>query len=51
MNQDRIIVALDVVLREGRASAVAAASICHFTQQTPLEAKHYLRDHGHNVRT
>ena len=37
-------------LEEGRASAVAAASIFHFTQQTPLEAKHFLRDHGVRVR-
>jgi cyclase len=29
-------------LREGKASAVAAASIFHYTQQTPLEAKRYL---------
>jgi cyclase len=34
----------------GKASAVAAASIFHFTQQTPLEAKLYLREHGINVR-
>jgi len=39
-----------VVLTETRVSAVAAASIFHFTQQTPLEAKHYLRDHGFRVR-
>ncbi len=38
------------VLKEGRVSAVAAASIFHFTQQTPLEAKRYLRDAGFNVR-
>jgi len=38
------------VLRAGRASAVAAASIFHFTHQTPLEAKRYLSDHGFNVR-
>ncbi len=37
-------------LLEGRASAVAAASIFHFTQQTPLEAKHYLHDRGIPVR-
>jgi cyclase len=37
-------------LREGKASAVAAASIFHFTQQTPLEAKRYLREQGFNVR-
>lgn len=34
----------------GGASAVAAASIFHFTEQTPLEAKHYLRDRGIPVR-
>jgi imidazole glycerol-phosphate synthase subunit HisF len=33
-------------LIEGGASAVAAASIFHFTEQTPLEAKHYLKDRG-----
>ncbi|WP_129671604.1 glycosyl amidation-associated protein WbuZ [Candidatus Chloroploca sp. Khr17] len=38
------------VLREGGASAVAAASIFHFTQQTPLEAKRYLHEHGFMVR-
>jgi imidazole glycerol-phosphate synthase subunit HisF len=32
------------------ASAVAAASMFHFTEQTPLEAKHYLRDRGIAVR-
>lgn len=31
----------------GRASAVAAASIFHFTEQTPIEAKKYLA--GHNI--
>ena len=29
-----------------RASAVAAASIFHFTEQTPLEAKKYLENKG-----
>jgi cyclase len=38
------------VLREGKASAVAAASIFHFTQQTPLEAKRYLAEQGFRVR-
>ena len=33
-------------LIEGGASAVAAARIFHFTEQTPLEAKHYLKDRG-----
>jgi cyclase len=37
-------------LRDGGASAVAAASIFHFTEQTPLEAKRYLGEHGINVR-
>lgn len=34
----------------GQASAVAAASIFHFTQQTPLEAKRYLAQKGIPVR-
>jgi cyclase len=38
------------VLREAHVSAVAAASIFHFTQQTPLEAKQYLRQRGFPVR-
>ena len=38
------------VLRDGKASAVAAASMFHFTEQTPLEAKHYLREQGFRVR-
>lgn len=33
-------------IKDGGASAVAAASIFHFTQQTPLEAKRYLKDNG-----
>ena len=37
-------------LREGGASDVAAASIFHFTEQTPLEAKRYLAAQGFNVR-
>lgn len=37
-------------IRDGGASAVAAASMFHFTQQTPLEAKHFLADHGIPVR-
>lgn len=32
------------------AAAVAAASIFHFTQQTPAEAKQFLREHGIPVR-
>ena len=38
------------VLREGCASAIAAASIFHFTHQTPLEAKAFLKNEGFNVR-
>ena len=34
----------------GGASAVAAGSIFHFTQQTPLEAKEYLATRGVPVR-
>lgn len=37
-------------LTEGNASAVAAASIFHFTEKTPLEAKHYLNEKGIHVR-
>ena len=35
---------------EGGASAVAAASIFHFTEQTPMEAKEHLRSRGVAVR-
>jgi cyclase len=38
------------VLVKGKASAVAAASIYHFTQMTPLEAKHFLREKNIQVR-
>ena len=38
------------VLSDGRASAVAAAAMFHFTQQTPMEAKQYLAGHGFPVR-
>jgi cyclase len=38
------------VILEGRASAAAAASMFHFTQQTPLEAKHALAKQGIAVR-
>ncbi|MEB3828472.1 glycosyl amidation-associated protein WbuZ [Phormidium sp. CCY1219] len=38
------------VLKEGGSSAVAAASIFHYTQQTPLEAKHFLKSQELNVR-
>ena len=37
-------------LTQGHASAVAAASIFHFTQQTPLEAKRHLARNGLAVR-
>ena len=37
-------------LTKGKASAVAAASIFHFTEQTPLEAKHYLDELNIHVR-
>ena len=39
-----------MAVQEAGASAVAAASIFHFTQHTPLEAKSYLRGHGVPVR-
>ena len=38
------------VLREGGASAVAAASIFQFTEQTPREAKQFLKEKGFAVR-
>jgi cyclase len=38
------------ILGEGKASAVAAASIFHYTQQTPLEAKRFLSEQGILVR-
>ncbi len=38
------------VLEGTGASAVAAASIFHFTEQTPAAAKHYLAARGHAVR-
>lgn len=37
-------------LEYGKASAVAAASIFHFTQMTPLEAKLFLAENGVHVR-
>ena len=37
-------------LTKGKASAVAAASIFHFTEQTPLEAKQYLNERNIHVR-
>lgn len=38
-------------LVEGGASAVSAASIFHFTDQSPIKARKYLVDHGVNVRS
>lgn len=38
-------------IQDAGASAVAAASLFHFTESTPLEAKRYLRDRGCRVRT
>lgn len=38
------------VLRDGGASAVAAASVFHFTEQTPREAKLYLKEQGFHMR-
>lgn len=37
-------------VRNANASAVAAASIYHFTEQTPKEAKEYLQERGIPVR-
>ena len=37
-------------IAQGKASAVAAASIFHFTEQTPLEIKRYLASQGVPVR-
>ena len=34
----------------GRASAVAAASIFHFTDQSPIKARLFLKDAGIDVR-
>jgi len=38
------------VLKDGGAGAVAAASMFHFTEKTPREAKVYLRDNGFSMR-
>ncbi len=38
------------VLQKTRASALAAASMFHFTEQTPREAKRYLAERGFHVR-
>lgn len=40
---------LEVIIK-GKASAIAAASIFHFTQMTPLEAKIFLKKNNINVR-
>lgn len=40
-----------LAIQESGASAVAAASMFHFTQQTPAEAKRYLSKAGIPVRT
>lgn len=45
-NYEHLFAALDT----GKAAAVAAASIFHFTEQTPLEAKNYLAARGIPVR-
>lgn len=39
-----------LALTNGKAAAVAAASMFHFTEQTPLAAKEYLRARGLRVR-
>ncbi len=38
-------------IKIGNASALAAASIFHFTEQTPIEAKIFLKNHGIDTRT
>jgi len=45
-NYDHMLAAL----RQGEVTAVAAASIFHFTQQTPLEAKQHLGENGILIR-
>lgn len=37
-------------IKDGNASAVAAAAIFHFTEQTPLEAKNHMASEGIHVR-
>jgi cyclase len=37
-------------IKQGGADAVLAASIFHFAEHTVGEAKHYMRDHGIEVR-
>jgi len=41
---------MESVIIDGNASAVAAASMFHFTEQTPLEAKKYLKKQGIDTR-
>lgn len=41
---------MEAALLEGGASAVAASSMFHFTQQTPGEAKKFLKSRGLRVR-
>jgi cyclase len=41
---------MHAALKEGEASAVAAASIFHFTQQTPMDCKKFLAEQGVAVR-
>ena len=41
---------MKIALNDGGASAVAAASMFHFTEQTPLEAKKYLHESGLHTR-
>jgi imidazole glycerol-phosphate synthase subunit HisF len=45
-NYEHMLAAID----EGQAASVAAASIFHFTEQTPLEAKLFLRERKINIR-
>ena len=41
---------IEAVIRGAGVAAVAAASMFHFTEQTPLEAKRYLAARGLDVR-
>ena len=41
---------MEKAIKEGGASAVAAASMFHFTEQTPEQAKLYLKNRGIPVR-
>ena len=41
---------MELALKNGGASAVAAASIFHFTEKTPEEAKKFLSKKGYAVR-